>query len=69
LLQRFPGRTLEELDGINYGRFLRAVEAERMETLERRRTLYLEGKVEQLSADEWERVMAHDAMVEEPDGE
>jgi hypothetical protein len=59
------------LDGIDYGRFLRAVEAERMEAVERRRALYLEGKLEELSAAEWEIVKAHDAMAEEDvnDGE
>ena len=65
LLQRFPGRTLEELDSIDYGRFLRAVTAERMEALELRRKLYLESKLEELTPDEWAVITAHDAMVED----
>lgn len=58
---------MEELDGIDYGRFLRAVEAERMEAVERRRLLQIDGKLEELSAADWEMVKDHDAMVEGDD--
>jgi len=40
-----------------------------MEALERRRALYLDGKLEQLSDAEWAMVMAHEAMIEGDDGE
>ena len=65
MMQRFPGRTLEELDGMDYGRFLRAVEAERMEGLERKRRLYLDDKLKakDMTEAEWAAFAEHDRMV------
>ena len=66
LLKRFPGRFLEELDTLmDWNRFLRSLEAERAEQIEVRRSLYLAGKLkaDDISADEWEVIEAHDAMM------
>lgn len=66
LLKRFPGRFLEELDTLmDWNRFLRSLEAERAEQIEVRRVLYLEGKLKDsdITADDWEVIEAHDAMM------
>ena len=39
LLRRFPGRTLEELDQMDWGRLNRALEAGRIERLEELRSI------------------------------
>lgn len=68
LLSRFPGRTLEELDGMNWGRYLRAIEAEAIGAVEERRALQITGTIKTLTADEWERVKEHDRLLRGPEG-
>lgn len=65
LLKRFPGKTLDELDTIDWPRHLRAWEAESIERLEERRRQQIAGEIpaDSLSADEWERIKAHDALL------
>jgi hypothetical protein len=58
---------LEELDCINWGRFMRAIGAERIETIENRRRLYLAKKVKDLTPDEWAAIGQHDKWCD--DGE
>ena len=46
LIKKFPGKTLEELDQIDYGRLMQALEAEWIEHVEDRRVLQMAGKIE-----------------------
>ena len=50
---------------MDWNRFLRGLEAERAEQIEVRRSLYLAGKLkaDDIPADEWEVIEAHDAMM------
>jgi hypothetical protein len=68
LLERFPGRTLEELDAMNWARYLRAIEAQSIEALEQRRALQVAGIIPTLTAEEWERVKEHDQLAEGDNG-
>jgi hypothetical protein len=66
LLQRFPGRTLEELDNVDWLRLQRALEVGRIVDVEAKNALYLEGK---LKADafkprEWQAIQEHDRLYE-----
>lgn len=61
-MRRFPGRTLEELDGMDYGRWMRALAAEQAETLERKRAAQSAGRGD-LTADEWKRIQEHDRWL------
>lgn len=54
LLTRFPGRTLEELDAMDWARYSRALEAAQIERVLGREALYRAGKLQELDADEWE---------------
>lgn len=51
---------------MDWGRLLRAIEAEHVEQLETRRSAYLAGKIEKLSSEEWERIAEHDRWLETP---
>ncbi len=65
LLRKFPGKMLEELDGMDIARYFRALEAESIELLETRRSLMIAGKLEQsdLSPSDWEQITEHDRLV------
>lgn len=67
-MQRFPGRTLDELDAMDWGRYLRAMEAQHMGEIEAKRDAQIAGNTK-LTPDEWEQVMAHDALLEDDDGD
>ena len=68
LLQRFPGKTLEELDGIDWGRLMRAQQVRHIDQVEEMRELYLKGKYKP-TPDEWAAVLRHDAILRgESDG-
>lgn len=66
LLKRFPGRTLEELDGLDWGRHQRAVEAQMRLDIEELRAQSLKGKAsaKDLPESVWEMIREHDALVE-----
>ena len=66
LLQAFPGRTLEELDDIDWLRFMRAQDVGRLVSNEQRRKLWLDGalKDSDLTAAEW-RHMKRFAYLDE----
>ena len=64
LMARFPGRTLEELDSMDYGRLMRALSAGHVEAVEMRRALYLADKAKPTD-DEWAAIRDHDEWVEE----
>ena len=68
LLDRFPGRTLEELDQMDITRYFRAQQA-KTQTLpiEYKRRAWLGGvlKTEDMTPQEWQAIAEHDAMVSE----
>ena len=65
LLQAFPGRTLDELDGMNWPRYLRAREAQNMEAVEKTRQMQVTGKLkpEDIAAETWEAIKRHDYLL------
>jgi hypothetical protein len=63
LLDRFPGRFLEEIDGIDYARHERAWRAERIQTIEARRAADL--SLGSLSDEEKAGVVQHDRWLRE----
>lgn len=72
LLKAFPGRTLDELDGMDWGRWQRATEAQMHLDVERVRAQMLDGSTK--AADLPDGVAAlireHDALVgDDDDGE
>ena len=69
LMQCFPGRTLEELDNIDWLRFMRAQDVGRLVTYEQQRKRYMDGvlKQEQLTAAEWAHVEKY-AYLDGEDG-
>jgi hypothetical protein len=66
LLKQFPGRTLEELDGMNYVRYLRAMEVRHIEQVEQMRTSYLKGEVpnDKQDSDVWSAIREHDDLLD-----
>lgn len=63
-MRRFPGRTLEELDDVDIGRFMRAVTAERMERIEERRKAYLDDDNNaKLTDAEWLQIDYHERLL------
>lgn len=64
MLRRFPGRTLDELDQMDWLRFWRAIEAERIEQLEDRRSAFLAGKLKDLPAEDWEQIAEHETWID-----
>jgi len=67
LMQKFPGRTLEELDQIDWLRLQRALEVGRIVDIETKNTLVTEGKIpaESLTAREWAQLQRHNAIFDE----
>lgn len=67
MIKSFPGRTLEELDTIDWPRYMRAVAAVEMDRIEEKKASvlakYLEPK--QVSPKDWESIQEHDALIEE----
>lgn len=66
LLERFPGRTLDELDQMDFARYWRAVEVQRIQAIERLRTLQMQDAYQPTPA-EWRQILQHDAWVEDTD--
>lgn len=64
LLQRFPGKTLEELDGLDWARLMRAQQVRHIDQVEEVRELYLKGKYKP-TPDEWASVLRHDRLLQE----
>jgi hypothetical protein len=63
LLRKFPGRTLEELDAMNWPRYMRAMEAERIMQVEEKRLALLGGHIKSMSADEWELIAENEELL------
>ncbi len=66
LMQKFPGRTLEELDGIDWLRLQRAQEVGRIVSLEEKHALFLERKLtaDKFTSAEWRQVQQHNVLYE-----
>ena len=65
LLRKFPGRTLDELDRMDWMRYQRAMEAQRILDIEAKRSAFTSGDLESLSTDEWAVVLENDRLLEE----
>lgn len=62
LLELFPGKTLEELDGVDFGRLLRALAARETVRVETLRELHRQRKAKPTAA-EWQAIQRHDRLV------
>lgn len=65
LLRKFPGRTLDELDRMDWMRYQRAMEAQRILDIEAKRAAFTSGDLESLTVDEWLVVQENDRLLEE----
>lgn len=70
LMQRFPGRTLEELDGIDWLRLQRAEEVGRIVAIEQRLRAWHKRKTadkraDEFTTDEWRIIKRHDEWMRE----
>ena len=65
LLRVFQGRTLDELDMMDWPRYIRAKEVERVTAIEARRTQFLAGNLaaNAIAADEWDAITEHDELM------
>lgn len=61
LLQRFPGKTLEELDQVNWPRLMRAMAASETERIEDLIALQRKGSATPTQR-EWRAIEHHDAL-------
>ena len=70
-MQRFPGRTPDELDSIDWLRLQRALEVGRIVDVEAKNALLLEGKLDadKLTAGEWRAIQRHNRLYEEWEAE
>ena len=69
LLQQFPGRTLEELDTLDWVRLQRAMEVDRIVESERRRQAYIRAGGEmEVSKDDFRMWAHHDKLTGDGDG-
>lgn len=67
LLKHFPGRTLEELDLIDWGRLLRAVAVGKVMQTEALRDLGI-AEPDRVTPDQWEEIQKHDELLERVSG-
>ena len=65
-MQRFPGRTLEELDGVDWPRLMQAVDVEHIVAIETRRKQFIDGDIKRkhLSDRELMEFDRHDRLLE-----
>ena len=62
LMEMFPGRTLEEMDGIDLARLMRARVAADIRMVEQTRLLFLQKKIEP-SPEDWQAIRRHNRLV------
>lgn len=67
LLRKFPGRTLEELDAMDWPRFMRAMEADGVMRVEEARDAQIRDKVKP-TPDTWKRIVEHDRLYKSSKG-
>lgn len=65
-MQQFPGRTLDEIDEMDLLRYLRAMEARNIDTLEETAHQVQTGKKKgsDVSKEEWEQIRDHQKIWE-----
>ena len=64
LMQRFPGRTLEELDGVDVLRLLRAVRVAEIDRVEALRKMALDSDASKhLERQDWIAIRRHDRLL------
>jgi hypothetical protein len=65
----FPGRTLEELDNIDWFRLKRALEVKEIGEIEQTYLGYKQGIVKSTSitSKQWEKITEHDQLIEKYD--
>jgi hypothetical protein len=65
LLANFPGRTLEELDTMNWGRYLRAQMALHVRSVEEKRLMHMQSliKSDQMRPADWEAIAEHERIL------
>ena len=65
LMERFPGRTLEELDSVDILRLFRAHEVGRIVDVERKRAAFLGERIkaEDIPDSEWKMITRHDRLM------
>ena len=63
-MERFPGRTLEEIDAMNWPRYLRAMEARNMAGVEDARKAQINGDIKASDMDQliWQAIKEHDRI-------
>lgn len=66
LLRRFPGRMLEELDRMDWPRYLRAVEVMQIQDVEAQRTASINhGGIDKLPPAVFKVILQHDRLLRE----
>jgi len=70
LLKRFPGRTLDELDRMDWMRYQRAIEAQHLIDLEAKVTAFHTGSLtaSDLSERDWSEIRDNDLLLEATHG-
>lgn len=63
LLAHFPGRTLDELDAMDWPRYLRALAARRVFRVEEQRTELIAGRIQTLSEEDLNQIVEHDELM------
>lgn len=66
LMGKFPGRTLEELDRVDWLRLQRAIEVGRIVDVEQKNALIIDGKLDgdTLTGEEWQAIRRHNRLYE-----
>lgn len=66
MLDAFPGRTLEELDGMDWGRYKRARQVAEIRRLESLRIQQAQGLIKghQIGPDDWAAIGRHEELIE-----
>jgi hypothetical protein len=64
MLRQFPGRMLEELDDMDWLRFRRAQDAQRVIDIEDMREAYTNGKLKEIDKDMLAEFIEHDRLIE-----
>ena len=67
LLRSFPGRTLEELDGVQWPRLMRAMHVQEIERVEDVLPLFFKGTYQPTAA-EWRLILRHNRLEREHGG-
>ena len=65
MLRTFPGRTLDELDDMDWVRLRRAQAAQQVIDIEEQRKLHRAGKLNDIDDDTLAAFLEHDALISE----